>query len=129
MTMHRTLLVFAMAAVVALATAAVASATTYSTSSSFGFVQHPDAALGQINFNTGPGACRQGRKVKLFRKRHGRDALVGSDRSDSAGQWEVNENLRDGKRYYVKILSKTFGYGNSCRSYTSSALRFPSGTA
>jgi hypothetical protein len=122
------LLIAAMTVVLAVAAAGVAWAATYATSTSFGFVQNPDAALGQINYNTGPDACRQGRRVKLFRKRHGRDPRIGADGSDSTGQWKIDHNLRNGKRYYVKIPSKKFGYGNTCESYRSSALRFPSGT-
>jgi hypothetical protein len=115
-------------AVAALALAAIAYATTYPTSSSFGFAQNPDEALGQINFNSGPQACRQGRKVKLFLKRHGSDNLVGSDRSDSAGQWAIERNLRDGKKYYAKITRKDISGGDKCASYRTTALRFPSGT-
>jgi len=126
---HRMLFVIATTAVVALAAAGVAWATTYNTSTSFGFVQNPDGALGQINYNTGPNACRQGRKVKLFLKRAGRDPRIGADLSDVAGQWEIDHNLRDGKRYYIRIHSKTYGYPrNTCEAYRSQALKFPTGT-
>jgi hypothetical protein len=128
LTVGRMTVVLAVAAVAALALAAVAFATTHPTSTSFGFAQNPDEALGQINFNTGPQACRQGRKVKLFLKRHGSDRLVGSDRSDSAGQWAIEHNLRDGKKYYAKIPRKDIGGGDRCASYRTTALRFPSGT-
>jgi hypothetical protein len=114
--------------VASLMIAGTAWATTHPTSSSFGFVQNPDGALGQINFNSGPRACRQGRTVKLFLKRSGSDRLVGSDRSDSAGQWEVDHNLQDGKKYYAKTARKDIGGGDSCASWRSTALRFPSGT-
>jgi hypothetical protein len=124
------LFVLGLTAVLVLAAAGTALATTYPTSSSFGFVQNPDAALGQINYNSGPNACRNGRKVKLFRKRDGRDPLIASDLSDVAGQWEIDHNLRNGRRYYIRIPSKTYGYPrNTCAAYRSSALRFPSGTA
>jgi hypothetical protein len=122
------IVVLALAVVGALAVAGVAWATTHPTSSSFGFAQNPDEALGQINFNTGPQACRQDRKVKLFQKRHGSDRLVGSDRSDTAGQWAIERNLRDGKKYYARIPRKEISGGDKCASYRTTALRFPSGT-
>jgi hypothetical protein len=125
---RRIIVVFALAAVAALAMAGVALATTHPTSTSFGFAQNPDEALGQINFNTGPQACRAGRAVKLFLKRHGSDRLVGSDRSDSAGQWAIERNLRDGKKYYAKIPGKEISGGDRCASHRTTALRFPSGT-
>jgi hypothetical protein len=122
------LLVLGLAAALVGATAATALATTHPTSSSFGFGQNPDRAQGQINYNTGPRACRQGRNVKLFLKRRGSDRLIDTDRSDSAGLWEIRHDLRNGKRYYVKIPRKDIGGGDSCASWRSTALRFPSGT-
>jgi hypothetical protein len=124
----RIIVVLALAAAAALAVAGVAVAATHPTSTSFGFVRDPDGALGQINYNTGPAACRQGRQVKLFLKRRGSDRTVGSDRSDVAGQWEVDRDLRNGKKYYVKIGRKDLGGRNSCAASRTTALRFPSGT-
>ena len=115
MTGGRIIAVLAASAVAALVVAGTAWATTHPTSTSFGFAQNPDTALGQINFNTGPQACRQGRHVKLFLKRHGSDRRVRSDGSDSAGQWEIERNLRNGRKYYAKIPAKDIGGGIGAR--------------
>ena len=128
LSVRRMIAVLTAAAVSVLAIAGTAWATTHPTSTSFGFAQNPDTALGQINFNTGPRACRQGRHVKLFLKRHGSDRRVGSDSSDSAGQWEIERDLRDGKKYYAKIPGKDIGGGDKCASHRTTPLQFPNGT-
>ena len=128
MTVRRMIVVLAMAAAGALAVAGVAWATTHPTSTSFGFAKNPDEALGQINFNTGPQACRQGRRVKLFLKGYRSDHLVGSDRSDGAGQWVIQRDLRNGRKYYARISMKDIGDGDRCAAHRTTPLTFPSGT-
>ena len=127
MTVRRMLLLLTACAAALAATAAMAWAATFQTTTSFGFVQNPDAVLGDIS-SSGPSACEQGRTVKLFQKRRGADRRIGSDRSNAGGQWEIDHNLQDGKRYYAKIPPKDLSGRDSCGSYRTSALRFPTGT-
>jgi hypothetical protein len=127
MFVRRMLLVLAVATAAVVASAGIAWAATFQTSTSFGFVQNPDGVLGDIS-SAGPSACEQGRRVKLFQKRRGADRLIGSDRSNAGGQWEIDHNLQNGKRYYAKIPRKDLSGPDSCGRYRTSALRFPSGT-
>ena len=124
---RRMLLTLGLAAIALAVGAATALAATFQTSTSFGFVQNPDGVLGDVE-STGPGACEQGRTVKLFMKRRGDDRLIGSDRSNAGGQWEIDHNLQNGKRYYGKIPRKDLSGPDSCGGYRTTALRFPSGT-
>jgi hypothetical protein len=119
---------------IALVGAGIADAhrTSYRTSSSFGFAE-PTAALGSVS--SPQAGCVRGRLVKLFRKRPGRDPLMGRDRSgvpsgSGDGFWEISRSLPDG-RYYARVVKKDIGRGSHrhlCRAYTTSILRYPGGT-
>ena len=102
-----------------------AEARTFSTTSSFGFFSgSPDAFLGQVASNSN--RCRSARLVKVFRERGRNDRLVGRDRANATGQWEINLANVPTARYYALIPKKKFGPGgrNVCRQYKSSTLTF-----
>lgn len=105
-----------------------AQARSFKTSSSIGFYEgnnlpggNPDAFLGQVSSRKK--RCVNRRRIKIFRKRRGRDRLIGRDRGTSTGQWIVERrNMRRG-RYYVKVPRKKFGARRHvCRAYKSSVI-------
>jgi hypothetical protein len=54
-------------------------------------------------------ACETGRKVKLFKRRHGPDRLLGHDRTNNNGRWKVEvDPLRSGA-YYAKVTRREEG--------------------
>lgn len=63
------------------------------------------------------GACATNRKVKLFRKKPGRDRLLGSDKSNAKTRWSIRVKLKSGASYYAKAPAK----GN-CRAAKSKVL-------
>lgn len=106
-----------------------AHARSFATSSSFGFYKgnpnasgYPDSFLGQISSKKKK--CVNKRLVKVFRKRPGRDRLIGRDRASSTGQWIVERRRMPRGRYYVKVPRIKFGAGrrNVCRAYKSSLI-------
>jgi hypothetical protein len=123
------MLVLVAAAVAVLAPRADADAhrASYSTSSSFGYASGttivPDAFLGQVS--SPESACVKRRKAVVFRKRRGRDARIGADRTSSTGQWIVEKRrVRRGK-YYLKVPAKRLrngGHHHTCERYRSSTL-------
>jgi hypothetical protein len=125
-TVSFTLLLIA-ATVALLAPGADAHRASYSTSSSFGYsagtTTVPDAFLGQVS--SSEPACVKGRQAVVFRKRRGRDARVGADRTSSTGQWIVEKRrVRRGK-YYLKVSVKRLRAGthrHTCKAYRSSTL-------
>jgi len=64
------------------------------------------------------GSCLGNRKVRMFRERNGKKALLGSDRSNAKGKWAipVGKNLRPGS-YYATVARR----GN-CKGDKSSVL-------
>lgn len=54
------------------------------------------------------GACAKRRTVKLFRKRPGRDRLLGVDKSSAKGRWAIliGNRLPSGASYYAKAPAK-----------------------
>jgi hypothetical protein len=65
-------------------------------------------------------ACEVQRKVKLFRRHfgHPHDQLIGTDTSNSRGEWDVEVALRPGL-YYAKVLRRKGGTAGTifvCRS-------------
>lgn len=46
--------------------------------------------------------CVGNRKVRVFRVRNGEDKLLGKDRTDVSGNWEVLVSLKGGA-YYAKV--------------------------
>lgn len=107
------------------ATAGTAEARVFSTTSSFGFFGgSPDAFLGQVQSNNN--RCRAARMVKVFRENGRNDRLMGRDRANATGQWEINIANVPSARYYALIPKKKFGPNgrNLCRKYKSSTLSF-----
>jgi hypothetical protein len=52
-------------------------------------------------------SCATGRRVKLFRKKPGRDKLLGTDRSNAKGRWSIPiGKLASGAAYYAKAPAK-----------------------
>ena len=50
--------------------------------------------------------CENHRRVRMFRQRPGDDRLLGTDRSDNEGRWEVDHpSLRSGA-YYARVARK-----------------------
>ena len=63
-------------------------------------------------------ACIAGRKVTVYRKKHGRDPAVGSDTSSGTGKWNVNPAGRVAAgNYYAKTSPLQLGAGaGTCRA-------------
>ena len=62
-------------------------------------------------------ACATNRTVKLFRKKPGRDKLLGTDKSDAKAKWSIRIRLKSGASYYAKAPAK----GN-CKAAKSKVL-------
>jgi len=96
------------------------------TSSSFGFYAGNDvvldAFLGQVSSREP--ACLKGRKAVVFRKRRGRDARLGADRTSSTGQWIVEKRRVRRGRYYLKVAAVELRGGGhrTCGRYRSSTI-------
>jgi hypothetical protein len=57
-------------------------------------------------------ACLAGRKVTVYRKKHGRDPAIGSDTSSRKGRWKVNRARRVATgNYYAKTPPFHLGSG------------------
>jgi hypothetical protein len=54
-------------------------------------------------------ACEVQRKVKLFKQRSGPDKLLGKDKTNGHGRWEIDvEPLKSGA-YYAKVVRRSEG--------------------
>jgi hypothetical protein len=62
-------------------------------------------------------ACAKNRRVKLFRKKRGRDRLLGTDKSNAKTKWSIRIRLKSGASYYAKAPAK----GN-CKAAKSKVL-------
>ncbi len=64
-------------------------------------------------------ACATNRTVKLFRKRSGRDRLLGTDKSNAKTRWSIpiGKKLKSGASYYAKAPTK-----GSCKAAKSKVL-------
>jgi hypothetical protein len=49
--------------------------------------------------------CVPGRKVSLYRKRHGNERKLGSDRTDAVGKWKIKVSSTNG-RYFFEVEQK-----------------------
>ena len=104
----------------------------YRTASSFGLTASGgEAAIGSVS--SPRAACVQGRKVKLYLVRPGRDLQVGVDRRTGVptgsgdGYWVVPTNLRPGRSYYAVVTAKDLAAGSHlhlCKQYRTSAVRY-----
>jgi hypothetical protein len=54
-------------------------------------------------------ACETGRKVKLFKRRHGPDHLLGHDETNHRGRWQVGMNPLSSGAYYAKVTRREEG--------------------
>jgi hypothetical protein len=54
-------------------------------------------------------ACETGRKVKLFKRRHGPDHLLGHDETNHKGRWQVGVNPLSSGAYYAKVTRREEG--------------------
>jgi hypothetical protein len=54
-------------------------------------------------------ACETGRKVKLFKRRHGPDRLLGHDRTNHDGKWKVGVDPLSSGAYYAKVTRREEG--------------------
>lgn len=55
------------------------------------------------------GACRQGRKVKLYRLQPGPAVLLGTTRTNRRGKWVVHTELLGSAAYYARLLPRRDG--------------------
>jgi hypothetical protein len=69
---------------------------------------------------SGDDACKRA-KVKVFRKRHGDDHKIGSDKTDAKGKLKLHRRARDGE-YYAAVDASTADAG-TCESEKSKTLK------
>jgi hypothetical protein len=55
------------------------------------------------------GACRQGRKVKLYRLAPGPAVLLGTTRTNRRGKWVIRTELLGSAAYYARVLKRRDG--------------------
>jgi hypothetical protein len=72
------------------------------------------------HLTSGEDSCKRA-KVKVFRKHHGDDHKIGSDKTDSKGKLKLQKGVRDGK-YYATVASSAVDAG-TCESETSKTLK------
>lgn len=66
-------------------------------------------------------ACKRD-EVTVFKKRPGKDHKVGSDHSDKAGRWRVEDRNADGT-FYAQVKKKILGDGTICLARKSRKLK------
>ena len=54
-------------------------------------------------------ACEIHRKVKLFKQRHGADKLLGTDKTNHRGKWEIDVQPLKSGAYYAKVVRRSEG--------------------
>jgi hypothetical protein len=60
-------------------------------------------------------SCRSKRRVVVFRRHHGPDTRIGSDRSEDNGRWSVDvEGHAAPGRYYANAPRRDLASGNFC---------------
>jgi hypothetical protein len=70
-------------------------------------------------------ACEKQRKVKLFKQRQGSDKLLGKDKSNNRGKWEVEVDPLKSGAYYAKVVRRKEGTAGTifvCRGDTSKTV-------
>ena len=53
--------------------------------------------------------CESNRKVKMFRRQHGPDELLGHDRTDHRGKWKVEVDPLSSGAYYARVKRRAEG--------------------
>lgn len=61
---------------------------------------------------SGKAACEGHRDVDLYRKGPGKDLLVGGDRTNSKGKWEIVLDKPGENDYYARVLLREIGAGD-----------------
>jgi hypothetical protein len=106
---HRRAGVLAVASLLALAVVAVPALATQTVkiNSKVTISTRPPAFHGHVK--SSKSACEIHRKVKLVKQRHGPDKLLGTDKTNHRGRWEVDvEPLKSGV-YYAKVVRRSEG--------------------
>lgn len=71
-------------------------------------------------------ACERRRTVKVFRKRAGADQLLGKDKSNSDGEWQLEPETFPPDTYYAKatkkVLKHTAHHRHTCKPAKSDGL-------
>jgi hypothetical protein len=70
-------------------------------------------------------ACETQRRVKLFKQRHGPDKLLGKDKTNHHGQWEIEVEPLSSGAYYAKVVRRSEGTAGTifvCRGDHSKTL-------
>jgi hypothetical protein len=96
----------------ALATAAVAAIPALATNivkidSKVRISHHAPAFHGRVKSDNQ--ACEEGRNVKLFKRRHGPDHVLGHDESNHNGGWKVHVDPLSSGAYYAKVTRREEG--------------------
>jgi hypothetical protein len=118
----------ALAALLVLAAAATAHVVKYKTD---GVDIHYDA--GSTTFSgevsAGKAACRSNRKVEVLSDAPGVDTVVGSTRTNSAGEWTINAVGFASSEYYAdadrKTLKLTVDHRHVCTAVRSHSIAAP----
>ena len=67
------------------------------------------------NVKSSAEVCRQHRLVRMFKKKDGKDKLLGTDRSEDNGDWKVSHpNLKSGIYYARVTKGGSASLGISC---------------
>jgi hypothetical protein len=70
--------------------------------------------------------CKSNRKVRLFRMRPGRDAVIGTDLTDREGEYRFVRQPRRDQTVYTVIVRRvhtSYGHSHICRADRSGNLR------
>jgi hypothetical protein len=106
---HRRLAVAACAALAGVAIAAIPALATQTVKidSKVTISNNAPAFHGRVKSSNS--ACEQQRKVKLFKKRSGADKLLGKDKTNNHGKWEIVVQPLKSGAYYAKVVRREEG--------------------
>lgn len=65
------------------------------------------------NLLHGVRSCERKRLVKMYKRRDGKDRLIGTDRSNKAGRWYIPDKPTKGI-YYAKVTARRGGDKPAC---------------
>ena len=107
MRVHRlSVVVCAGLAVAGIASAVASASSVVKYDSEVTISSHAPAFHGRVKSEKN--ACERHRKVKLYKQRHGPDKLLGKDKTNRHGKWEVKDRLRPGF-FYAKVVRRVKG--------------------
>lgn len=101
----------------------VASAHRFRASSRISLHYSDGAFKGKVT--SGRRICENNRRVVVYKKRRGRDRVVGRDTTNSAGRFRIRERRARG-RFYAVVSRRAFGrYGHMhiCKGDTSNTIK------